>query len=103
MIRTGLGGRVGRAGGIRSGFGKQTLGTFQIAIHLIGRNVMEAECRFTLLRKTTPVTAHALEQGVGTDDIGLDEVCRPVDGAIHMRFGGQVHHRRWLELGQHRI
>ena len=40
-----------------------------------------------------PMAACGLEQGVGAGDVGLDEAARPVDGPIHMAFGGQMHDR----------
>src|SRR5690606_14312975 len=47
-----------------------------------------------------PVGAGGYQQLVGTDDVGLDELGRTVDGAIDMGFGGQVHDGVWLELQQ---
>ena len=33
------------------------------------------------------------QQDEGADDVGLDEVGRPVDRAVDMAFGRQMHHR----------
>ena len=44
-----------------------------------------------------------MKEGVRTDDIGLDELARAVDGTVHMGFGGEVHHVRRLELGKHAV
>ncbi|MNI90831.1 hypothetical protein D3C73_1484050 [compost metagenome] len=64
---------------------------------------MEAECALLCCRQAAPITPGRFEQAVSSDDIGLDEVRRPVDGAIHMGLGRQVHHRRGLKLGKHHI
>ena len=40
-----------------------------------------------------PIVERGGEQGESADDIGLDEGARPVDGAIDMALGGQMHHR----------
>src|SRR5690606_18285798 len=71
--------------------------------HLIRGDVMEAEGRFRLRLKSVPIAPCSFQQRVGTDDIGLNKVCRSVDGAVHMGLGRQVHHRRRLELGKHPI
>ena len=38
-----------------------------------------------------PVIATGFEQMEGADDVGLNEVTRPRDGAIHMRLRSEVH------------
>ena len=38
------------------------------------------------------------EQHAGTNNVGIDELCRPVDRAIDMRLGGEMHNRAWLEF-----
>ncbi|MCY1536252.1 hypothetical protein D9M68_717000 [compost metagenome] len=103
VIRTGLGGRVGRTGGVGRGFGEQIIRTLEVAIHLIGRNMVEAERRLGFIFQVIPVTAGRLQQRIGANDIGLDEFGRPIDGAIHMRLGGQVHHCCGAELGKHLV
>ncbi|MCY1389369.1 hypothetical protein D9M71_41640 [compost metagenome] len=62
--------------------------------------MVETEGRLACLVQAQPVGAGAFQQAVGTDDIGLDEGRRAVDGTVHMGFGGQVHHRIGLESGQ---
>ncbi|MNP28632.1 hypothetical protein D3C76_1216080 [compost metagenome] len=103
MIRTGLGGGIRRAGCIGCGFGEQVIRAFQVAIHLIGGNMVKAECALLRRRQVTPIAAGRFEQAVSADNIGLDKVRRPIDGAIHMGFGRQVHHHSWLKLGKHHI
>jgi len=39
------------------------------------------------------ISARGFEQRVRSDDIGLDKCAGPVDGTVHMGFGGEVHHR----------
>ncbi|MNE20395.1 hypothetical protein D3C80_1135120 [compost metagenome] len=103
MIRTGLGGGIRRAGCIGCGFGEQVIRAFQVAIHLIGGNMVKAECALLRRRQVTPITAGRFEQAVSADNIGLDKVRRPIDGAIHMGFGRQVHYRRGLKLAEYHI
>ncbi|MNN69019.1 hypothetical protein D3C81_1847700 [compost metagenome] len=64
---------------------------------------MEAEYVLLRCRQFIPITAGRLEQAVSTDNIGLYEVGRSVDGAIHMGLGRQVHNRRRPKLGKHQI
>ncbi|MCY1460805.1 hypothetical protein D9M71_783930 [compost metagenome] len=65
--------------------------------------MVEAELVLLIYWQSTPITAGRFEQAVSADNIGLDKVRRPVDRTIHMGLGRQVHHRRGLELGKHRI
>jgi len=39
-----------------------------------------------------PGFAGCFQQGEGADDVSLDELRGTKDGAIHVRFGGKVHH-----------
>jgi hypothetical protein len=39
-----------------------------------------------------------LEEGVGAEDVGVNEGAGAVDGAIHMGFGCEVHHGLRLEI-----
>jgi hypothetical protein len=55
--------------------------------------MVETEGCFALNIQTVPVVARGFKQGVSADDIGLDEIRRPADGAIDMRFGSEMHHR----------
>ncbi len=47
-----------------------------------------------------PITPHRFEQAEGADDVGLNELARAMDGAVHMAFCGEVDHRARLVLGQ---
>ena len=53
-----------------------------------------------LAGQAVPVVAGRLEQGVGADDVGLDELGRAVDGTVDMALGGQVHDAVGLVLGE---
>ncbi|MNJ58276.1 hypothetical protein D3C77_539040 [compost metagenome] len=69
----------------------------QVAIHFVGRNVMETK-RCTLVgRQRQPVGASSLQQAVGTDNIGVDKIGRAVDRTVDMRLGCQVHDGMRLE------
>ncbi|MCY1454753.1 hypothetical protein D9M71_718420 [compost metagenome] len=103
VIGTGLGSRVGRTGRVRSALGEQIVRTFEIAIHLVGRNMVEAECSLGISFQTAPVATSRLQQGIGANHIGLDELGRSIDGAIYMRLGSQMHHRSRAELGKYRV
>src|SRR5690606_17575914 len=74
----------------------------QVAVYLVGGNMMEAEGCLALGAQAEPVGACIFQQAVGADDIGLDECCRAIDRAVDMRLGGQVHDGVWLELAQRR-
>ncbi|MNF00178.1 hypothetical protein D3C80_1989700 [compost metagenome] len=88
VIGRGLAGRVGRAGRIGRGFGEEVIHAVQVAVHLVGGNVMEAEGRLALGLQRHPIGADAFQQAVGADNVGLDEVGGAVDRAVHMGFGG---------------
>ena len=111
MVTGGLGGGIGAAGGVGSGFGKERqwltgshfIRMGQIPIHLIGGDMVEAEGRFAHLVQTVPIGACRFQQHIGADDIGLDKVSRTGDGAVNMALGGQMHHRIRLVLGKHPI
>ncbi|MNH00382.1 hypothetical protein D3C79_595730 [compost metagenome] len=95
MVAGGLGGRIGAAGSIGGGFGKERqwlipqrmAGTHpirvgQIAIHLIGGNMVEAESALAHLVQAAPICAGSFQQHIGANDISLDKIGRPGDGAI---------------------
>jgi len=72
----------------------------QVAVHLVGREVVEAERFATFDRQRLPVGTGRFEQLIGADDVGLDKFCRAVDRAVDMGFGGQVHDGIRLEFQQ---
>ncbi len=72
----------------------------QVAVDLVGGDVVEAEGLAALGRQALPVGAGGLEQLVGADDVGLDELRRAVDGAVDVGFGGQMHDGVRLEVQQ---
>jgi len=81
-------------------FGKGRVLWPEAAVHLVGRNMQEAECALRPRFQSLPVTARGSQQCVRADDIGLDEGLRPENRAIDMRFGGEVHHRKRFVLGE---
>lgn len=52
---------------------------------------MVTEIRLGLPFQLVPVRATGFEQRVGADDVGVDEVRGPFDGAVHVGFRRQVH------------
>ncbi len=89
MIRGGLGGSVGRIGGIWIVFAEGLSLGCQGAIDFIGGNMMKA-VRHGCLGTIEPHGFGGLEQNMGADYIGINERIRAVDGAINMRFGGKM-------------
>ena len=95
----------GLAGGIRAvrlvavAFLEGGVFRTQRAIDLIGGNVQETEFIFGRIFELTVEGTHRLQQTEGSDDIGLNEVFRAVNAAVHMRFGGKIDHRARLVLG----
>ncbi len=90
VIGRGLAGGIGRVGLVASRLGEQA-GGVQAAIDLVGGDMVEAEAGLLPVAETIPVMARRLQQGVGADDVGLDELGRAVDGAVDVALGGQVH------------
>jgi hypothetical protein len=96
-----LAGRIGRAGRIRGGLEEQVVDAVQVAVHLIGGDMVETK-RFALGgRQCLPVGAGGLEQAVGADNVGLDEIRRAIDGAIDVGLGRQMHDRLGCEALEH--
>ena len=100
MVGAGLGRGVWAVGRIRRGLGERRIRFSQGAVDLVGRHVQEAESRFCVALETLPGRARRFEQYERADDVGLDERRRPVDRAIDMAFGGEVHHRARAMLGE---
>ncbi|MOA33947.1 hypothetical protein D3C78_1552870 [compost metagenome] len=73
----------------------------QVAIHLVGGNVVEAKRAFLRLGQGLPIGSSGFQQAVGADDIGLDEVRRAINGAVYMGLGRQMHDGVRLESRQH--
>src|SRR5690606_23364228 len=71
MVGRSLAGRIGRAGRVGRGLGEQVVDAVQVAVHLVGGNVVEAEGFTTAFRQALPVGAGGFQQLVGTDDVGL--------------------------------
>src|SRR5690554_6094885 len=64
---------------------------------------MEAEISFLFGFHSQPILAGGFQQSVGAYDVGFDEVCGAVYGAVYVTFGGQVHDGVWLVLGQYAV
>ena len=64
---------------------------------------MEAEIGFARFVKRHPIVTRSFQQGVGADDIGLDEFRWTGDRAIYMRLCGQMHDGVRLVLMQNPI
>lgn len=79
MVGTGFTCRVRGAGRVRRGFGEELFRIFQIAIHLVGGDVMEAESCLARIVQALPIMASRFKQGIGADDVGFDECSRPGD------------------------
>ena len=61
---------------------------------------MEAEGLFRVFVQRMKIFPGGFEQGIGPDDIGLDEFARTVDGAVHVGFRSQVHDMGRPEIGE---
>src|SRR5436309_1985802 len=44
-----------------------------------------------------------VEQNTGPDYVRMNEILRIVDAPVHMRLGGEIHHRKELVLGHEGI
>src|SRR5262249_46384099 len=70
----------------------------ETAEHFVGRYVQESE----RIAAFHAVLARRLEQMESADDVRLHERARPVDRAIDVRLGGEVHDRVGLEISDDR-
>lgn len=75
----------------------------EVAVDFVCADVVKAEVGFLFGLKRLPVLADGFQQGVGAYDVGFDEVCGAVYGAVYVAFGGQVHDGVWLVLGQYAV
>ena len=64
--------------------------------------MMEAECRLAILRQALPIIKSDFEKWNVPTDIRLDECGWPIDRAIDMALGGEMHHDIGPELGEER-
>ena len=62
---------------------------------------METEIVPCVAFQLFPVAARRLQQHAGAHHVGLDEVRRAVDGAVHVGLGGQVHDGIGAVLPEH--
>ena len=70
--------------------GKRSRTGFQAAEHLVCRHVHETENGLIPGRQYLPVLPYRLQQAERADDIGLDEIGRPMDRAVYMAFGRKM-------------
>ena len=104
MVAARFRGRVRAARRVRGFFGEQVIGAMQVAVHLIGGDVVEAEGLLLRFPKAGPVVTGRFQQSEGADHVGLDESGWAINGTVHMAFCRQVHHdirAELAELGRH--
>ena len=63
--------------------------------------MMKAEIFRLALR--CPIGAGGFQHHIGAGDIGVNEIPWPVDGSVHMRFSGQMHHSVGLMRGENSV
>ena len=63
----------------------------QGAVDFVGGDVVET-LAFILLRETLPIRLGSLQHGQGTDDVGLREGERVLDGPVHMGLRREMDH-----------
>ena len=80
--------------------GERRIARPQAAVHLVRGHVQKAERRPRHRLQILPITAHRVQQVERAHDVRLNELPRPVDGAVHMALGRKVHHRARPVLGQ---
>jgi len=61
------------------------------SVNFVGRNMQESEPIASMGRQRPPILETGLQQVVGSDHVGLNELARPIDAAVHMTFRRQVH------------
>src|SRR5690606_26380538 len=91
VVRSRLAGGIGRTGRVGRGFREEVLGSGQVAVDLVGGDVVEAEGGARGGAQPVPVGAGGFQQRVGADHIGLYEGGGAVDGAVDVGFRRQVH------------
>ena len=92
VVAGGLGGGVGGVGFEVVVFGEGRSTQRERAVDLVGGDVEETEGGLPRLGQPGPVLFGAIEQAERTGDVGLDEGLGRVDGAVHVRLGGKIHH-----------
>ena len=98
VVARGFGGRIGRVRVVLRRFEEEIIaiggfsigaGEFQSAVHLIGRDVIEA-LTLVAFGQTFPVEFGCLEERERTHHVGLCKSKGVADGAIHMALGCQM-------------
>ena len=62
---------------------------------------MEPECLLFGRIELQPISAGRFQQGVSTDNVGLDKFAGTGNRAVNMTFSGQMHHDIWLTILKH--
>ncbi len=99
VVAGGLAGAVGTVGFVAVLLGEGRILGRQGAVDLVRGDMQEAKGRLAGFVQAAPVGAHGFQQAEGADDIGLDEVFRAVNGAIHVAFRSEIDHGARLVLG----
>ena len=92
--------RIRAIGLVLLGLGEGGIRGRKRSIDLVGRHVKKSERLLGGLIEAAPVGTCRLQEGEGADDVGLNELGRPMDGAIHMRLRGKVDNRAGPMLGE---
>jgi hypothetical protein len=95
MVRRGLAGRIGRAW-IVPGFLRESSVVLQRPINLI-RGDMKEPKSLRARAKPAPMRECDLEQHIGADHIGIDELGRTVNRPVDVALRRQMHHRVGIE------
>ncbi len=96
VVGAGLGSRVGAVGRVGRGLGKGRIALAEAAVHLVGRDMQEAERGLRVGGERAPIGARCLEQLEGTHHVGLHEGRGAVDRAVDVALGCEVHDRARL-------
>ena len=87
---------------VRVGLSKRRIVWLQAAVDLVGAHVVETKSGLVAISQALPISTSRFEQNEGALDIGFDEGTGPVDAAIHMAFGGEMHNGARLMLRDQR-
>src|SRR5688572_2075614 len=81
-------------------FAEQTISTERTE-DFVGRDMEKTEAILDEAgRRPSPIAQSCLKQSVRTNDVGFDEGCRAIDGAVDMTFRRQVNDRLGLKVAE---
>src|SRR6185437_3969092 len=101
MIGAGFARRIGRVGCIGRFFAEGAVSAKR-TIDLIRRNMNETEPFASRALERVPVSACGIEQGKGSDEIGLNEIRRAIDRTVDMAFCSEMKNAIRLKFRQKR-